>query len=84
MKLPVPRFGVEASAFYDWVRLENLDQGTLAPKRTLRSVGGTLRFVLPQRLVVDLTYAHPLDKVLPTDTRKPGDRLLVSLTAKLF
>lgn len=84
VKLPVPRFGVEASAFYDWVRLENLDQGTLAPKRTLRSVGGTLRFVLPQRLVVDLTYAHPLDKVLPTDTRKPGDRLLVSLTAKLF
>lgn len=84
IRLPIPRFGVEASAFYDWVRLENLDQGTLDPKRTLRSVGGGLRVVLPQRLVLDLTYAHPLDKVLPTHTKKPSDRFLVSLTAKLF
>lgn len=84
VKLPVPRFGVQASAFYDWVRLENLDPGTLIPKRTLRSVGGGLRFLLPRTLVLDLTYAHPLDKVLPTDTKKPSDRFLVSLTAKLF
>ncbi|MEE4452434.1 ShlB/FhaC/HecB family hemolysin secretion/activation protein [Novosphingobium resinovorum] len=84
VKLPVPRFGVEASAFYDWVRLENLDPGSLIPKRTLRSVGGGLRFMLPQRLVLDLTYAHPLDKVLPNDEKKPSDRFLVSITAKLF
>lgn len=84
VKLPVPRFGVQASAFYDWVRLENLDPGTLIPKRTLRSVGGGLRVLLPRTLVLDLTYAHPLDKVLPTDTKKPSDRFLVSLTAKLF
>lgn len=84
VRLPIPRFGVQASAFYDWVHLENLDRGTLDPKRTLRSVGGGLRFVLPRTLVVDLTYAHPLDKVLPTDTKKPSDRFLVSLTAKLF
>lgn len=84
LRLPVPRFGVQASAFYDWVRLENLDRGTLVPKRTLRSVGGGLRFILPRTLVLDLTYAHPLDKVLPTDAKKPTDRFLVSLTAKLF
>ncbi|HUD30278.1 MAG TPA: ShlB/FhaC/HecB family hemolysin secretion/activation protein [Novosphingobium sp.] len=84
VRLPVPRFGVQASAFYDWVRLENLDRGTLTPKRTLRSVGGGLRFVLPRTLVLDLTYAHPLDRVLPTDTKKAPDRFLVSLTAKLF
>ncbi|MFC0202650.1 ShlB/FhaC/HecB family hemolysin secretion/activation protein [Novosphingobium soli] len=84
VKLPVPRFGVEASAFFDWVRLENLDPGTIDEKRTLRSLGAGLRFVLPRRLVVDLTYAHPLDRVLPTDEKKPSDRVLVSITAKLF
>lgn len=84
VKLPVPNFNVDVSAFYDWVRVENLDQGTVDPKRTLRSVGGGVRFVLPQSLVVEMTYAHPLDKVLPTDEKKPSDRFLVSVTAKLF
>jgi hemolysin activation/secretion protein len=84
VKLPVPRFGVEASAFYDWVRLENIDPGSAVPKRTLRSVGGGLRVLWLPRLVLDLTYAHPLDRVLPSDKKKPSDRFLVSLTAKLF
>ncbi|SFG14817.1 Hemolysin activation/secretion protein [Novosphingobium sp. CF614] len=84
IKLPIANFSVQASGFYDWVHLENLDPGTNEPKRTLRSVGGGLRFILPQRLVIDLTYAHPLDKVLSTDAKKPADRLLISLTAKLF
>lgn len=84
VRLPLPRFDVEASAFYDWVHIQNLDQGTIDPKQTLRSVGGGLRFVLPQRLVLDVTYAHPLDKVQPNDTKKPSDRILVSLTAKIF
>ena len=84
VKLPIARFGVQVSGFYDWVRLENLDPGTNEPKATLRSIGAGLRFILPQRLVVDLTYAHPLDKVLSTDAKKPSDRLLLSLTAKLY
>lgn len=84
VKLPVPSFDVEANAFYDWVHIENLDPGSSEPKRTLRSVGGGLRFILPQRLILDLTYAHPLDRVLSTDLKKPTDRFLISLTAKLF
>lgn len=84
VKLPIARFGVQVSGFYDWVRLENLDPGASDAKNTLRSIGGGLRFILPQRLVVDLTYAHPLDKVLSTDAKKPSDRLLVSVTAKLY
>jgi len=75
---------VQASAFYDWIHIENLDAGTINPKQTLRSVGGGLRLVLPQRMVLDVTYAHPLDKIFSTDKKKPSDRVLVSLTAKLF
>jgi hemolysin activation/secretion protein len=82
--LPVPVLRVEASGFYDWIHLENLDPGSAVANQTLRSVGGGLRFVLPQRLVIDVTYAHPLDKLLPSDKAKPSDRVLVSLTSKFF
>jgi hemolysin activation/secretion protein len=66
------------------VHIQNLDRDSAEPKRTLRSVGGGLRFVLPQRLVVDVTYAHPLDRVNLNDAKKASDRILVSLTAKIF
>lgn len=82
--LPIPKVRVEASGFYDWVRVQNIDPGTAVPKQTLRSVGGGLRFILPQRLVVDVTFAHPLDKLLSTDAAKPSNRVLVSLTSKFF
>jgi len=82
-QLPIPRFDVEVSAFYDQVHVQNLDPGSVDAKRRLRSVGGGLRFVLPQQLVLDLTYAHPLDRVQPLDDKKPSDRFLVSITAKL-
>jgi hemolysin activation/secretion protein len=82
--LPIPKVRVEASGFYDWVHVQNIDPGTAVPNQTLRSVGGGLRFVLPQRLVVDVTFAHPLDKLLPTDKAKPSNRVLVSLTSKFF
>ncbi len=82
--LPIPKVRVEASAFYDWVHVQNIDPGTAIPNQTLRSVGGGLRFVLPQRLVIDVTFAHPLDKLLPSDKARPSNRVLVSLTSKFF
>lgn len=84
VRLPIPNFNVSVSGFYDWVRVENLDEGAISPKRTLRSVGGGLRVILPDAVVVEVAYAHPLDKVLPNDDKKPSDRFLVSVTAKLF
>lgn len=84
VQLPVPGVNVAASAFYDWVRIINTDPGTVNARRTLRSVGGGLRFILQRRLVLDVTYAHPLDKAQINDVAKPADRVLVSLTAKIF
>lgn len=75
---------VELTGFYDWVRIYNLDQGTTETRRNLRSAGGGIRVTLPNQLVLDVTYAKPLDFALRTDIAKPTDRVLVSLTAKLF
>lgn len=84
VRLPIRKVNVETRFFFDWVHLTNLDSGSLAPSRTLRSAGVGLRAGLNQRVMLDLIYAHPLDKLLPSDSRKARDRLLVSLTANLF
>jgi hemolysin activation/secretion protein len=84
IELPLPLVRTEISGFYDWVHIENIDPGTAVPNRTFRSVGGGLRFILPQRLVMDLTYAHPLDKIQERDKTRPSDRMLVSFTYKFF
>ncbi|CAN5403592.1 ShlB/FhaC/HecB family hemolysin secretion/activation protein [soil metagenome] len=80
-KLP---FGVEVLGFYDWVRLYNLDPGTLETKRSLASTGGGARLTLPNNLILDVLYAHPLYRALSTDLARPSDRVLVSLTLKLL
>lgn len=76
---------MDVSGFYDVARIWNLDvsAGTEA-RRTLESVGGGIRFALPGRGVLDVTYAKPLVKALISDQERPRERLLVSLTVKLL
>ena len=82
-----PRSGVvqvEAAGFLDAVHLWNLDSQSSEASRQLRSVGGGLRFSVANRIAAEVTYAHPLDFALSIDTKRPPDRLLVSLTTQLF
>ena len=76
------RVGTQLFGFYDYVYLEHLDSSTLEPHRRFRSFGGGGRFSLPGRLVLEMSYAHPQDKALRLDQRRPSDRVLVSLTAQ--
>lgn len=78
------RIGVELLGFYDFVRLYNLDTGTLETDRNLKSAGGGIRVALQGAAVLDVVYARPLDRTLSTDDRRPTDRVLVSLTTKLI
>lgn len=81
--LPIDsRVGVQAFGFYDYLHLENLDRIRIERPRAFESVGGGMRFSLPNRLVLDVMYAKPLDKALLLDERKPPARVLVSLTAQ--
>jgi hemolysin activation/secretion protein len=75
---------LEASAFYDSVRIWNRDTGTIETRRTLDSVGGGLRAIVSGRVIFDLTYAKPLKRALSTDRAVPTDRLLFSITTKLL
>lgn len=77
-------FRLELMGFYDWVKLYNLDPGTVETGRVLRSVGGGARLLLPGRIVLDVTYAKPLDRALVSDLQRPGNRLLVTLTTQLY
>ena len=79
-----PKFRLEISAFYDAVRLWNLDSATIETKRTLDSLGGGARIILGGRFILDLTYAKPLKFALATDQRRAADRILFSLTTKLL
>ncbi len=79
-----PKLGLEAFGFYDSVRLWNLAPAGTEADRTLRSWGGGVRFILPQRLLLEVAYAKPLDRALSIDIAKPKGRLLVSLTAQLY
>ena len=74
------KFNLEAYAFYDWVRLENLDPATPQAVRDLDSWGGGIRAIMSKGLVLDLTYAKPLKPALFTDITRPTERVLVSLT----
>ncbi|PCG13373.1 MULTISPECIES: ShlB/FhaC/HecB family hemolysin secretion/activation protein [Sphingomonas] len=80
---PGSQIQVEATGFYDAVRLWNLDRGTSENDRLLQSVGGGLRLTMADRLAVDVSYAKPLDRALTIDARRPTDRLLVSITTQL-
>ena len=48
----------------------------------LDSVGGGLRVSFPNRLVLDVGYAKPLDRALRLDKERPPARVLVSLTVQ--
>ena len=74
--------GLQLFGFYDHVHLYNLGDNVLERSRTLRSYGGGARVALPRRLVLEVSYAHPRDRVLPLDERRPPDRVLVSLTTQ--
>ncbi len=76
---------LEATGFFDYVRISNLDSSAgLEAHRTFKSAGGGLRVIMPGRILLEVTYARPLDKVLATDPARPTDRVLVSLTTKLW
>ncbi len=80
---PASDIQVEATGFYDAVRIWNLDRGTSETDRTLSSAGGGVRVTMADRFALELTYAKPLDRALTIDARRPSDRLLVSLTTQL-
>ncbi len=85
VRLPIFRkVGVELTGFFDYLKIYNLDPGALENNRELKSAGGGVRFTLPNRLVLDITYAKPLDRVLSTDDAPPPGRVLVTLTTKIL
>lgn len=85
IKLPVSApVTIELTGFYDWVRLDNLDADTSEKNRLLRSIGGGFRLLKSGRFVLDALYAHPLDKALVNDPKKPRDRFLISFTTQLY
>ncbi len=74
----------EVFGFYDAVRIWNLDTGSTETNRTLASVGGGIRLAWGDHARLDVTYAHPLDKALSTDSRRSPDRVLFSLVIRAF
>ncbi|MCC2975696.1 hypothetical protein LK533_03275 [Sphingomonas sp. PL-96] len=79
----VAAVGTQLYGFYDVLRLSNLDRSRLEGARTFESMGGGVRLSLPNRLVLDLTYARPLDRALLLDEKRPPARVLASLTVQL-
>jgi len=73
---------IQAFGFYDVTKVENLDFGTIDPKRTLSSAGAGLRINLPRNLYAELTYAKALDRALASDVKKPPERISFSITKK--
>lgn len=81
VNLPIlTQVNTQLFGFYDWVYLTNLDRGSLEVDRHLRSYGGGLRLALPGKVLLELTYAHPMDKALTLDKQRPPNRVLVSLS----
>jgi hemolysin activation/secretion protein len=75
--------GVQLYGFGDNVWLWNLDSFSTETDRHLRSVGGGLRVRLPGPMVLEASYARPLDRTLAFDRRRAPDRFLLSLTAQI-
>ncbi len=68
--------------FFDIVQLENLDRGTPDPRRTLKSVGGGLRYNFGRKINAEVIFAEPLDRPLFFDNEDPPSRILFSITTK--
>lgn len=75
--------GVTASAFgfVDSAWIENLDPGPSSGDRTLKSVGGGLRFLIDPGFTLDIAYARPLDAPFAGGDR-PSDRILLNLVSR--
>ena len=73
-------FGVQAFGFYDKVYLTNLDPFSTETDREFVSWGGGVRVTLPNRALLEVTYAKPEDRALSVDAGPPPERVLVSLT----
>ncbi len=80
-----PKVQVAPYAFFDAGYVANNHAAALQIEtgRTLKSVGAGVVFRLFNRANVEVTYAHPLDAVRPGGSR-PGDRVLIQLTASLL
>lgn len=80
-----PQVNGQVFAFYDIVKIKNLDTFTTEKNRTLRSVGAGFRVNAYSSARLEVTYVHPMDPPLLTgvNVRRPSDRVLVSLTTQL-
>jgi hemolysin activation/secretion protein len=80
-----PKVVAAPYAFLDVGHVANNDAlaSGLTRGRTLASAGAGVIFRVFNRANVEVTYAHPLDSVVP-GAPKPGDRLLVQLTASFL
>jgi hemolysin activation/secretion protein len=82
--LPIwSRIGSQVFGYYDHVYLQNLSRAAIDRSHTFRSVGGGARLSLPGSMVLELAYAHPLDRASRLDEARPSDRVLLSLTMQL-
>lgn len=76
------KVNAQVYGFYEGVRLWNLDPDSSEKRRYIASVGGGVRAALGQAVRLDVTYTHALDKPLLVGalSRRPKDRVLVSMT----
>ena len=75
-------FRAQPFAFYDVARLWNVDPYGVAD-RTLSSFGGGVRFDLPSKARLDVTYAAPQTAALGLGDKRPASTILVNLTMSL-
>jgi hemolysin activation/secretion protein len=81
VNLPISsKVNTQLFGFYDYVKIVNLDPGSIEADRQFRSIGGGLRLALPGKVLFEIAYAHPIDKALTIDKAPPPNRVLVSLS----
>jgi hemolysin activation/secretion protein len=80
-----PKVVAAPYAFFDIGHVYNNDAAAsgLPKDRGLKSVGGGVIFRVFNRANLEVTYAHPID-ALRQGASRPGDRVLVQLTASLL
>jgi hemolysin activation/secretion protein len=77
---PVNGLTVGGFGFFDAAYVKNRD--AIGTAVNVKSAGGGVRFSYQNKYDLDLAYARPLDPETSTATKPPGDRVLVSLTAR--
>ena len=73
---------VEALAFYDAVKIWNLDSGSTENNRQLRSYGGGARVSWGDHARLEVVYARPLDRAQSFDLQRSPSRVLISLVIR--